>query len=204
MKTVCFREYVDRGLDHVEMADIVERFTRMGLPGAPRGENDQRKGIDYRTAYFSHEKFTKQLEAEQQQAKLSKELMARGLAGLTKATRDRIGRATLTYNLFKRRELVILDTCPDIQKALTSRVRDPDSIEDVLKVEDKGDDCYDGFSYGLFGELGTQPKPQEEKDREKVEAQTDPRAKLMLQYKLTQDLERRRARAEERPPEHLA
>ena len=202
MKTVCFREYVDRGLDHIEMADIVERFTRMGLPGAARGENDERKGCDYRAAYFSHEKFTKQLEAEQQQAKLSKELTARGLVGLTKATRDRIGRATLTYNLFKRRELVILDTCPDIQKALASRVRDPDSIEDVLKVEDKGDDCYDGFSYGLFGELGTRPKPQEEKDREKVAAARDEHQKFLIQYRLTQELAKRRAAAEERKPAH--
>lgn len=202
LKTVCYREYVDKGLDHVEMADIVERFTKMGLPGQQRG--DERKGADYNAAYFSHEKFSKTLEAEQQQAKLSKELMARGLMGLTAATRDRIGRATLTYNLFKRRELVILDTCPDIQKALTSRVRDPDSIEDVLKVEDKGDDAYDGFSYGLFGELGVRGKPQEEKDREKVEAQSDPAKKLMLQFRLTKELEARRARAEDRPPEHLA
>lgn len=140
LTTVCYREYVDKGRDHVEMADVVERFTRMGLPG--RGRNGERIGCDYRAAYFSHEKFTKQMEAEEQQAKLSKELMARGLSGLTRATRDRNGRATLMYNLFKRRELVILDNCPDILRAIPQCVRDEDNLEDVLKVDTKADDCF--------------------------------------------------------------
>ena len=202
MKTVCYREYVDKGLDHVEMADIVERFTKMGLPGTTKDTEPHKRGADYRAAYFSHEKFSKTLEAEQQQAKLSKELMARGLPGLTRATLDRVGRATLTYNLFKRRELVILDTCPDIIRSLPQCVRDEANREDVLKVDTKADDCYDGFSYGLFGELGNGAKPQEEKDREKIEAAKDEQSKFLLQFRLTKEAEARRMAAEERRPEH--
>ena len=42
------------------------------------------------------------------------------------------------------------------------------------------------------------PKPQEERDRETVEAAPDERAKFLVQYKLTQELVARKARAEER------
>jgi hypothetical protein len=199
-KVVCYREYIDRGRDQVEMAEVVERYTRMGLPG--RGSNGERIGTDYRAAYFSHEKFTKQLEAEEQQAKLSKELMARGLVGLSKATRNRPARATLTYNLFKRREMVITDNCPEIIRAIPQCVRDEDNLEDVLKVDGKADDCYDGFSYGLFGQLGSHAKPQEEKDREKVLATTNPQDKFLTQFKLTKQRESLLQSAEDRRPSH--
>lgn len=198
LKTVCYREYVDRGRDYIEMAEIVKKLTLLGLPGATDKDRAERKGCDYRTAYFSHEKFAKQMEAESPAAKLSKYLMDRGLAGVTRGTTDRIGRATLLYHLLKTRELVFLDTCPEIIKAIPQCTRDEDNLEDVLKVDTKGDDCYDGASLGLFGELGTRPKPQEEQDREKVAAQTDPSAKVLLQYKLTQERERLNDRAEER------
>ncbi len=199
LKTVCYREHVDRGLDHVEMADIVERLTKLGLPNPLSVE---RKGADYRAAYFSHEKFTKQMEAEQQQSKLSKALTDRGLGGLTAATRDRVGRATLAYNLFKRRELVILDSCPEIIKALPQCARDEDNLEDVVKTDTKADDCYDGFTYGLFGELGARPKPQEEKDREKIAAALKEGVSqaVLLEYKLRQERIAEQAAAEERRP----
>jgi hypothetical protein len=202
LKTVCYREYVDRGKDYIEMADIVQRFTRMGLPGATAQDRAERKACDYRTAYFSHEKFAKQMEAESPAAKLSKYLLDRGLSGVERATTDRVGRATLLYHLLKTREFVILDSCPEIIRAIPQCTRDEDNLEDVLKVDTKADDCYDGLSLGLFGELGARPKPQEEKDREKVAAAPDQHAKFLVQYKLTKELEKRTERMEERPPAH--
>ena len=202
LKTVCYREYVDRGRDYIEMADIVAKMTKMGLPGATEEDRAQRKGCDYHAAYFSHEKFAKQMEAESPAAKLSKYLMDRGLTGVTRGTTDRVGRATLLYHLLKTRDLVILDSCPEIIKAIPQCTRDEDNLEDVLKVDTKGDDCYDGASLGLFGELGTRPKPQEEKDREKVAAVSDEHAKFLVQYKLTQELAKRQAAIEDRRPEH--
>ena len=47
----------------------------------------------------------------------------------------------------------------------------------------------------------TPGKTQEEKDRDKIAASPDERAKFLMRYKLTQELEQRKARAEERPPE---
>ena len=201
-KTVCYREYVDRGRDYVEMAEVVAKLTRMGLPGATEEERREKKGCDYRTAYFSHEKFAKQMEAEAPAAKLSKYLMDKGLAGVSRGTTDRVGRASLAYHMIKRRELVIVDSCPEIIRAIPQCVRDEDNLEDVLKVETKADDCYDGFTLGLFGELGTRPKPQEEKDREKVAAQTNVQDKFLLQFKLTHEREARLAAAEDRRPAH--
>ena len=61
---------------------------------------------------------------------------------------------------------------------------------------------YDSVALGLFGELGTRPKPQEEKDRERIQAQPDAMAKFLMQYKLTQQYNQLQARAEERPPEN--
>ena len=202
VKTVCFREYVDRGRDYVEMADIVTRMTKMGLPGATSQDIAERKGVDYKAAHFSHEKFAKQMEAEAPAAKLSKYLMDRGLQGVSRGTTDRIGRATLVYHMLKRRELVILDSCPEIIRALPQCTRDEDQLEDVLKVDTKGDDCYDGFSLGLFGELGTRPKPKEEQDREKVAAINDPQQKFLTQFKLTKQREALLYSAEERRPSH--
>ena len=202
LKTVCFREYVDRGRDYIEMADIVTKMTRIGLPGATDQDRAERKGCDYHAAYFSHEKFAKQMEAESPAAKLTKYLMDRGMAGVVRGTTDRVGRATLLYHLLKTRDLVILDSCPEIIRALPQCTRDEDNLEDVLKVDTKGDDCYDGASLGLFGELGVRGKPQEELDREKVSAASDEHAKFLVQFKLTKELEARKAALEDRRPEH--
>lgn len=198
LKTVCYREYVSRGMDYIEMADIVERMTRIGLPGSTDRERAERKGCDYQTAYFSHEKFAKQMESESPAAKLSKYLMDRGLNGVTRGTTDRVGRATLLYHLIKNRDFVILDSCPELIRAIPQCTRDEDNLEDVLKVDTKGDDCYDGASLGLFGELGTRTKPQEDKDREKVEAAKTTQQKLMVQFRLTKELEKRQAAIEDR------
>lgn len=201
-KTVLFREYVDRGRDYIEMADIVTKMTRIGLPGATEEDRAQRKACDYQTAYFSHEKFAKQMEQEAPAAKLTKYLMDRGMAGVTRGTTDRVGRATLMYHMLKCRELVILDSCPEVIRAIPQCTRDEDNLEDVLKVDTKADDCYDGASLGLFGELGSNAKPQEEIDREKVASAPDEYGKFITQFKLTKELEQRQARLEERRPEH--
>jgi hypothetical protein len=158
--------------------------------------------MDYRAAYFSHEKFAKQMEAESPAAKLSKELMSRGLQGVTRGTMDRVGRASLLYHLIKRREFVILDSCPELIRAIPQCTRDEDNLEDVLKVDTKGDDCYDGASLGLFGELGVKGKPQEEVDREKVAAERDVQNRTLLQFRLTMQKEARARAAEERKPAH--
>jgi hypothetical protein len=40
-------------------------------------------------------------------------------------------------------------------------MRNPDLLDDVLKVDARGDDCYDAFRYGLYGMLGSRRKPED-------------------------------------------
>ena len=40
-------------------------------------------------------------------------------------------------------------------------MRDPDNIDDVLKVSTRGDDCYDAFRYGIYGMYRSRVKPEE-------------------------------------------
>lgn len=91
---------------------------------------------------------------------------------------DRIGSASFLYNLFKNGKIVILrGQCPGIILALPALQRDPDNLDDVLKVDSKADDRYDGFRLGLYGMLNEKAKPQVEKDREYADTITDPIAK---------------------------
>ena len=68
---------------------------------------------------------------------------------------------------------------------------DPDLLDDVLKVDGKPDDCYDGCTYGLFGQLGDRKKPQAQIDREFIESIEDPFQKRLAQYKITMNRERK-------------
>lgn len=201
LKTVCYREMVERGKDYFELAAQVARLTKMGLPGM--SDADRHKTADYRQCYFSHEKFAKIMESESPAVKLTKELMQHNLSGVTRATTDRIGRASLLYNLLKRRELVILDTCPELIRAIPTRTRDDKQIEDVLKVEDKGDDVYDGASLGLFGMLGETKTPREELDKRKIESAPDEFTKVLAQVKVSREREARTRSAEERRPDWI-
>lgn len=152
LKTVCFRETVTMGgKTHKEWATLFKNMCR-----TVKGEAIKPKYI-----FFSHEKFNKQVTAHTPADEYSKALRDEGLPPVTRAIPDRIGGATMMYNMFKNGDLVILDICKDIIHAIPSLMRDPDSIDDVLKVSTRGDDCYDAFRYGIYGMLSTRKKPDE-------------------------------------------
>lgn len=156
LKTVCFREIVvTGGKTHKEIVAILKN--KLTLP------NEERTPIQIKSIYFSHEKFNRSgVEAHTPADDYSRELRANGLPPVTRATQDRIGSASFIYNKLKNGELAILDSCKDIILAFPSLMRDPDNMDDVLKTETKGDDCYDGFRYGLYGELRTRKRPTED------------------------------------------
>lgn len=160
--TVCYREYVTKGKNNVELADEIAKLSTRA------DENGNKVVETIKAIYFSHEKFARQMEAHTPADEFSRLLRARGLCSVTPATRDRVGRASLTYNLLDRGELFILDNCSEIISAIPSLVRNEKNLEDVLKIDNKADDCYDGFSYGVFGYLNTKPKPQYQRDAERV------------------------------------
>ncbi len=181
LKTVCFAEaVVTGGKTMQELVSILQ--SKCHLPNSD-------KLLKLKAIYFSHEKFSRQMENSTPANEYSKALRAVGLPPVTPATRDRIGSASLMYNAFKRGELVILDHCKDIILSIPTLMRDPDQMDDVLKVDSKGDDAYDGFRYGLYGQLGAKRKPEADvaRDRARELAKTDPLAAHF--YKLKKDAE---------------
>lgn len=177
LKTVCFQEIVVTGGKTMdELASIIKAKAHLpnGIP------------VTLKAIYFSHEKFNRQMDSRTPADEYSKALRQVGLPPVTSATRDRIGSASLMYNCIKKGELVILDTCKEIILAIPSLMRNPDLMDDVLKVDTKGDDCYDGFRYGLYGHLAAKKKPAEQIEKERVEKlkKTDPFAAYFLKIKL--------------------
>jgi Terminase large subunit, T4likevirus-type, N-terminal len=158
LKTICFMEIVSEGgKTYKELASIMQHRclnNPMGRPFRPKA------------IYFSHEKFSRQMDVHSPADDYSRVLKTLGLPGVIPATQDRIGSASMMYNAFKNGDLYILDHCKNIIVAIPGLMRDPDKMDDVLKTNSKGDDCYDGFRYGFFGEM-------KEKNRPSIEAIKD-------------------------------
>ncbi len=182
LKTVCFQEIVVTGGKTMdELASIIKAKAHL-----PNG-----KPIALKAIYFSHEKFNRQMDERTPANEYSRALKLVGLPPVTRATQDRIGSASLMYNCIKKGEIVILDTCREIILAIPSLMRDPKVMDDVLKVDAKGDDCYDGFRYGLYGHLGAKKKPEAQIEAERVAMlkKTDPLAAHFLRMKLDAEAE---------------
>lgn len=168
LKTICFKEIIDQGKSNVEMVDILSRAARHPADGKP---------IKLNAIYFSHEKFNRQMEHHTPADELSRLLRLKGLVSVSAATKDRIASASFVYNLLKNGDLVILDTCPEIIRAIPNLMRDSNNLDDVLKVNSKADDAYDAFRYGLFGALNARAKPKQEVVREAAQKIEDPYAR---------------------------
>lgn len=170
LKTVCFGEIVvTGGKTYRELASIIASKCKL-----PNGS-----AIKLKSIYFSHEKFARVMDKHSPADEYSRELKKLGLPAVTQGTRDRIGSASLMYNMLKNGEIVFLDTCSDIILAIPSMMRDPDELDDVLKIKGtKADDCYDGCRLGLYGQLSSRKQPEEDavKDFAQNLAKTDPLA----------------------------
>lgn len=151
MKTVCFQEIVTTGgKTYRELASLISKKACL-----PNG-----KPVKVKHLYFSHEKFNRVMDRHSPADDYSKELKTYpNLCAVTKGTQDRIGSASFMYNKFKNGELVITDNCKEIILTIPGLMRNPDMLDDVLKTEAKGDDCYDGFRLGLYGELAARKRP---------------------------------------------
>jgi hypothetical protein len=192
LKTVCFGEVVVTGGKTMDqLVSILQAKCKL-----PNGQPFKMKAI-----YFSHEKFNRQMEARSPADEYSRALKLVGLPAVTPATRDRIGSASLMYNMIKKGDLVFLDTCKEIILAIPSLMRDPDNLDDVLKVDAKGDDCYDALRYGLYGHLAARKKPEAQATAERVAElkKSDPLAAHFLKMKL--DAEAANRTASFRPPD---
>ena len=181
LKTVCFKEVVTTGKKtDKEWASIFKTMCKL-----PNGTEAKPKAI-----FFSHEKFNKQMKMHSPADEYSKELRLVGLPPVTPATQDRVGGASMIYNMLRNGELVILDNCKDIINAFPSLMRDPDNMDDVLKVSTRGDDCYDGFRYGIYGMHRSKNKPEEITIEEHAKT-LDPMAAWFYRQKMQIDKDKR-------------
>ena len=180
LKTVCFAEIVTDNKDQSAM--IAKLQQKLFWP-------DDRTPIRLSAIFFSHEKFSRVMDQHTPADVLSRLLREAGQCSVSPATRDRISSASFVYNLLQTGELVILDHCIDIINALPALQRDPDQLDDVLKVDNKYDDCYDAFRYGIFGQLGIRIKPAAQRERERMEAIKDPFVRRMAQFQNTMNRE---------------
>ncbi len=182
LKTVCFKEVVTTGKKtDKEWASIFKTMCKL-----PNGTEAKPKAI-----FFSHEKFNKQMKMHSPADEYSKELRLVGLPPVTPATQDRVGGASMIYNMLRNGELVILDNCKDIINAFPSLMRDPDNMDDVLKVSTRGDDCYDGFRYGIYGMHRAKNKPEEITIEEHAKT-LDPMAAFFYRQKMQIEKENRK------------
>ena len=170
LKTVCFAEVAPESTGHtnVEMADMLN--AKAYYPRLPDSHPDFSRISGQRckvsAIYFSHEKFSRVMEAHSPADEYSRLMRSRGLPPVSRCTTDRIGSASYMYNELKLGHLVILRTCPGIIMAIPSLQRNKKALDDVLKVDNKADDRYDAFRYGLYGGLASRPTPQAERDRD--------------------------------------
>jgi hypothetical protein len=187
LKTVCFGEIVvTGGKTYKELASLIQARCRL-----PNGTPFKLKAL-----YFSHEKFARVMDDHSPADEYSAELKRLGLCRVTPGTRDRIGSASLMYNLIKNGELAVLDNCKEAILAIPAMLRDPDNLDDVLKVKgSRADDVYDAFRLGLYGQLATRKKPKEQEVNEYARelAQEDPLKAHFYLLKMAAEASKRKA-----------
>jgi len=184
LKTVVFQELITSGgKTYQEMAAMIANKAKL-----PNGTP-----VKIKAHYFSHEKFSRVMEAHSPASEYSIALKALGLPMVSPSTRDRVGSAALMYNLIKSGELVITDNCREIILAIPAAMRDPDNLEDYLKVDSRGDDCLDALRYALWGHLSAKKKPMADvqRDRLKELLTADPLAAHFYALKIKEDAKAR-------------
>jgi len=173
LKTVCFKELILTG---VGMDDMVERVVSASI--RPDGQRVHPSAI-----YFSHEKFNRHMEAHSPADEISRALQRKQFPSVSRATTDRIGRASFMHHMLQSRQMVILNSCSTIVDAVPQLQRNPDRLDDVKKVDNTFDDAYDAFSYGLFGQLGPGRKPEIEEKIEAIQKISNPFRRKLEAFK---------------------
>lgn len=187
---VTYREMIVNGpgnlgneVNHRELCKMIHERSAIEMRDNP-DFGDERSMMKY--CFLSPERFPKEGRRVQSthaiSTEIGEELKALGLPRPTKANDQRVAGAVFMYNLIDADEYYVTTNCEELINSLETRVRDEDNLEDVLKVNEIGDDCYDSSRYGLLSMLGTKAKPQEIRDQEELEAIKDPVARRIRAY----------------------
>lgn len=196
-KCVCYREYIEKGKTSRETVPGMHALNSSGLPMP--GETDEVKRADFRkktqkieTIWFSHEKFSRSSEKKEKLSiadRISVRLRKLGYPSLSPndaSSGSRIKKAQLMYDKLDSDDVVVLSTCSHLVEAIPQLVQDPDAPEDVLKTDAKSDDCYDGFTMGLYNWDMMRAKPHDEKVRELLANTADPTERHFIRLRETE------------------
>lgn len=183
MKTVCFQELVvTGGKTYKELASLIKAKAKL-----PDG-----KAVKLSSIHFSHEKFSRVMDSHTPAEEYSRALKAVGLPNVTRGTMNRIASASFLYNELKSGNLVFLDNCVEIINAIPRLMRNPNSLDDVLKTKTKGDDCFDACRLGVYGQLCDKQRPQSDRIAEHC-ATLEPLAKFYYMARAKKQLEEQSA-----------
>jgi hypothetical protein len=170
-----YREMVINETNYQDLCHMIEKLT-------PKQEKARVRFI-----FLSPERFNRTGNTQHTVAlEMSEILHELGLPRCSRANDRRVDGAVFMYNLLDAGELIITQDCPQLIESLETRIRDEDELEDVLKVEDVGDDVYDGARYTLLSMLSERGKPEELKEAEKLASIPDHTARMIYAYELMQ------------------
>jgi hypothetical protein len=169
-----YREFVTRHESPETLAESIARHSY----------DEGGKIPAYRGFFFSHDAFAQKSDANTIALRMGRVLAQHGLPQPSEASRDKIGREQLMYQLLRKRTRVgedaeghpievpawqISDACPKLIDCIPAAPRDeadPEKIAEFL-----GDDPLQGAGYGLYAKLGRPSKvPKEVQLAERLQA----------------------------------
>lgn len=168
-----FKEKIVNEMGHLDLAKAIADFTT----------NEERQQVKH--IFLSPERFARQHDPDRARTvanEMGEEFHDLGMPRPTRANNRRVDGWVFMYNLLEADEWMILGQCPELIAALETRVRNEKNLEDVMKIEDIGDDCVDSARYGLHTMLGEKGKPEEVKYQERLAQIKDPMAQRIYAY----------------------
>lgn len=179
--TVVYRELAIRETSIQEVGQIIAEMS-IGAPAYP-GPAEERKQI--KRIFGSHELFARRSDPNPDKtvaSELSRAFRKQGLPSLERASgssshAERISGAVIVYEHFESGDLVMLDLCPLLARAIPTLVRDGKYPEDVEKSATMEDDLFDGFKHGVLPMLGMKKPPPEIAIRAEADKIQDPVAR---------------------------
>lgn len=179
---ITYREMIVNETSHRDLAEKIVEETAIS-----REDNeafgDERPMVKY--LFLSPERFARVHDPDNTHTvanEMGVELKRMGFPRPIRANDRRVDGAVFMYNLIEAGEYFATDNCEELINSLETRVRDEKNLEDVLKVADVGDDCYDSDRYGLLSMLSEKNKPADLVAEEKIAAIEDPIARRVASY----------------------
>ena len=151
---------------------------------------DRSRDEKIQSVYLSPDAFAKRTDESTIASQLNEILTANKMPFCSTAANDRIGGWMCMYGLLDAGRWLVAESCPNLIEMLPQLTRDPDNIEDVLKMD--GDDSSDSARYGLYSRFGSVRVPVPVQIDRKIAAAkiTEPHSEMIFRSKFAKDFRR--------------